>query len=208
MTYDELASALEDAWMVVGLHEHVVDEQISAERYERSYRAELFTPHDEPLPQPAPAWVEVSFRWGPTNYLRSNGHKDVVAPLELQWVYHVELNAAQARNDLELVRAFQGAVRAALRRVDPTEPPQNDYLDIEVRRAFAAQGDSLELESVEIIGSGVADLGDIVAASHPEALQDVVLEELTTAAAILHALQDVFSPVRRGPSGYRAVDTA
>lgn len=209
MTYDELADALEDAWLAAGLHEHVIEEQTSSDRHERSFRAELFADHDEPLPDPPPPWVDVAFRWGAAHFLRGEGNETVRAPLELAWTYHVELSNDQSRSDVELARAFHSAVRAAFRRVDPDEPPPTDYVDIEVRRAYTPQGDGLVASWVEIVGLGTSDLTDLWDDEDPNALPDTVNAECLLVAIVLHALHDVFGPVRGGTrTGYRTVETA
>jgi hypothetical protein len=208
MTYDELASALEDAWIAAGLHEHLIEEQVTYERNERSYRAELFPDHDEPLPEPAPPSVEVTFRWGPQHQLRSEGYEGIRAPVELSWTYHVELGAYHPGSDQELARAFFGAVRAGFRRIDPEEPPPHDYLEVELRRSYQAHGDGIAGSWVEMVGTALTDLTDLWAEPDPQVLGDVLRDELRLVAAVLHALSDVFVPGRGGRAGYRSVETA
>ena len=60
ITYDELAAGLEDAWIMAGLHEHALYENIHPETLDRSYRVELFPEHPEPLNENnSPPWVEM-----------------------------------------------------------------------------------------------------------------------------------------------------
>lgn len=207
MTYDELASALEDAWLAAGLHEHTIDEQTLVERHERSYRAELFADHDEPLPDPPPPWVEVTFRWGPHQYLRGEGLELSRPPIDLTWTYHVELGSGRVRSDMELARGFYGAVRAAFRRVDPNEPPPNDYVDIEVRRTYQPEAEGLAESWVEVVGVGTTDLSDLWTENDPRILHEVLRDELQLVAMVLHALHDVFVP-SGGRGSYRTVETA
>jgi hypothetical protein len=208
MTYDELASALEDAWLAAGLHEHVIEEQVIIERNERSYRAELFADHEEPLPDPAPPWVDVTFRWGPQHQLRGEGHEGLRAPIELTWTYHVELGPYHPRSDQELARAFFGAVRAGFRRLDPNEPPPHDYIEVEVRRSFQAHGDGPLGTWIELVGNGLTDLTDLWSEHDPRVLGDVIRDELQLVAAVLLSLAEVFVPTRGGRGSYRSVETA
>ncbi|HEX9441873.1 MAG TPA: hypothetical protein VF909_19455, partial [Roseiflexaceae bacterium] len=107
ITYDELAAGLEDAWMLAGLHDHLLAESVQADTLERSYRVELFPEHPEPLTEGvSPPWVELSFIWTPAHQLHSEGREISPGLLELAWTYTVDVRSQADRNDVDLTRAF------------------------------------------------------------------------------------------------------
>jgi len=106
--YDDIANHLEEIWSSRGLHDHGIYELINPTTLERTYKAELFPEHGEPLTEHnMPPWVEVSFVWGPVH--QQAEHTSVPIPLELTWNYTVTISRADKRSDLELVRDFYHA---------------------------------------------------------------------------------------------------
>ncbi len=207
ITYDDLAAALEDAWLVAGLHDHDVVESVNPEALERTYRAELFPEHPEPMPEHAmPPWVEVALTWTAAHQLRSEGHSIAPGVLELQWTYSVDVRSEIERTDYELLRAFQGAVRVALRRVAPETVPPAEYVAIEVRRGYRHSNDRMVPAYVQLIGANRTDLSDLWDVRSNDAVRDALREELLVVAALVHTLGEAFAPASLG--NYRAVDTA
>jgi hypothetical protein len=207
ITYDELAAGLEDAWLMAGLHEHALYESVHPETLDRAYRVELFPEHPEPLDEGnSPPWVEMSYSWTPAHQLHAEGRDISPGVLELAWTYTVDVRGASDRSDLDLVRAFNGAVRAALRRVAPDMPSPAEYIAVEVRRGYRSSGDKPALAYTQIVGTNVTDLSDLWSARSSEALREALRDELLIVAALLHALAETFAP--GGIGGYRSVDTA
>jgi hypothetical protein len=208
ITYDELASGLEDAWLMAGLHEHAIVESVNPETLERTYRVEIFPEHPEPMTEASsPPWVELTFMWTPAHQLFSEGRAEISpGVLELAWTYTVDIRETYDRPDFDLVRSFTNAVRAALRRAAPdvTMPP--DYIAVEVRRGYRMLGDRPAPAYVQMIGTNVTDLSDLWENRNAETLREVLREELFVVAALLHALGETFAP--SGLGGYRSVDTA
>jgi hypothetical protein len=207
ITYDELAAGLEDAWLLAGLHDHLLAESVLPDTLERIYRVELFPEHPEPLTEGiSPPWVELSFTWAPAHQLHSEGREISPGILELAWTYTVDVRGHGDRNDLDLTRAFNGAVRAALRRAAPDMPTPAEYIAVEVRRGYRSNGDKPNLAYVQLVGTNVTDLGDLWSDRSPEALREALRDELIIVAALLHSLGETFAP--SGLGGYRSVDTA
>ena len=207
ITYDELAAGLEDAWLLAGLHDHLLAESVLPDTLERVYRVELFPEHPEPLIDGiSPPWVELSFTWTPAQQLHSEGREISPGILELAWTYTVDVRGQGDRNDLELTRAFNSAVRAALRRAAPDMPTPAEYIAVEVRRGYRSSGDKPVLAYIQLVGTNVTDLGDLWSDRTPEALREALRDELIIVAALLHSLGESFAPA--GLGGYRPVDTA
>lgn len=207
ITYDEVAAGLEEAWLMAGLHEHLVVESIVPESLERVYRAELFPEHDEPVSAGnMPPWVEVTLTWTAAQQLFAEGREISPGVLELGWTYTVDVRAQAERSDLELTRAFHAAVRVALRRVSPDLPTSGEYVAVEVRRGYRSNGDRPMLAYTQLVGTNVTDLGDMWSDRRPNALREALRDELLLVAALLHALGETFAP--GGLGGYRQVDTA
>ncbi|HMO59642.1 MAG TPA: hypothetical protein PKA05_02095 [Roseiflexaceae bacterium] len=207
ITYDELAAGLEDAWLMAGLHDHAIIENIAPETLDRSYRAELFPEHPEPIDETSPPpWVELNFAWTPAHQLRAEGRDIPPGPLELAWTYTIDLRSGPERTDAELLRAFHGAVRAALRRITPDAPQPAEYIAVEIRRGYRPVGDRMAVSYIQLVGTNVTDLEDLWSARAPDFLREALREELRVVAALLHALGETFAP--GGLGGYRSVDTA
>jgi hypothetical protein len=207
ITYDELAAGLEDAWILAGLHDHLLVENVQPDTLERTYRVELFPEHPEPLTEgTSPPWVELSFTWTPAQQLHSEGREISPGVLELAWTFTVDVRDQGDRTDADLTRAFTAAVRSALRRAAPDMPAPNEYIAIEVRRGYRTSGEKPTLAYIQIVGTNVTDLGDLWADRSPDALREALRDELIIVAALLHALGETFSP--SGLGGYRSVDTA
>jgi hypothetical protein len=207
ITYDELAAGLEDAWIAAGLHEHAVVESVNPETLERTYRCEIFPEHPEPLSESiSPPWVELSFTWTPAHQLYSEGREISPGVLELAWTYTVDVRNHTDRTDIELVRAFNTAVRAALQHEAPDIPMPSDYIAIETRRGYRTNGERPTAAYIQLIGTNVTDLTDMWDNRVDEALREVLREELQIVSALLRALGETFAP--NGLGGYRSVDTA
>jgi hypothetical protein len=207
ITYDELAAGLEDAWILAGLHDHLLIESMQPDTLERIYRVELFPEHPEPLTEgTSPPWVELSFTWTPAQQLHSEGREISPGVLELAWTFTVDVRDQSDRSDGDLTRAFNAAVRSALRRAAPDMPAPNEYIAIEVRRGYRTSGEKPTLAYIQMVGTNVTDLGDLWADRTPDTLREALRDELIIVAALLHALGETFSP--SGLGGYRSVDTA
>jgi hypothetical protein len=207
ITYEDLAAGLEDAWLMAGLHEHTVLESVLPESLERIFRAEVFPEHPEPLNESnAPPWVELSFTWTPAHQLHASGRELPPGALELAWTYTVDVRSGADRLDSELIRAFQSAVRGALRRILSDINLPSEYIAVEVRRGYRSAGDRYILSYTQLVGTNVTDLSDVWENRNPDVLREVLREELMIVAALLHALAETFAP--GGLGGYRSVETA
>jgi hypothetical protein len=207
ITYDELAAGLEDAWVLAGLHDHLLVESVQPDTLERMYRVELFPEHPEPLTEgTSPPWVELSYTWSAAHQLHSEGREISPGVLELAWTYTVDVRGQFDRSDSDLVRAFNAAVRAALRRAAPDMPTPVEYIAVEVRRGYRSGGEKPAPAYVQIVGTNVTDLGDLWADRTPESLREALREELIIVSSLLHSLGEAFAP--SGLGGYRPVDTA
>lgn len=207
ITYDELATGLEDAWILAGLHDHLLIESVQPDSLERLYRVELFPEHPEPLTEgTSPPWVELSFTWTAAHQLHAEGREISPGVLELAWTYTADVRGQTDRSDVDLVRAFNAAVRAGLRRAAPDMPAPAEYTAVEVRRGYRSGGEKPVQAYVQLVGTNVTDLGDLWDERSPEALREALREELTLVSSLLHSLGETFMP--QGLGGYRPVDTA
>ncbi|GAB4202074.1 MAG: hypothetical protein OHK0022_24840 [Roseiflexaceae bacterium] len=205
ISYEELVAGLEDAWVIAGLHDHNLVESFAPGTMERIYRAELFPEHPEPMTS-IPPWVEVSFNWCPTHQLLADGQPLPPIMVELSWTYTVEIPNPLERTDLELARAFQSSVRAALRRLVPDITTPADYVLVEVRRGYHSVGDRPAPTYVQLVGTSSTDLTDMWSDRTPDGLRNALRDELQIVAALLRALGETFAP--GGMGNYRSVDTA
>src|SRR5689334_24577442 len=147
---------------MAGLHEHLLIESLIPDTLERTYRVELFPEHPEPLTESvSPPWVEMTYTWTAAHQLHSEGHEVSPGPLELSWTYTVDIYDKSDRNDMELTRAFNAAVRTALRRAAPDMSSPAEYVAIEVRRGYRSSGDKPAPAYVQLVGTNVTDLGDL-----------------------------------------------
>ncbi len=210
LTYDDLVNALEDAWVAIGLHEHALSESIQPETLERTYRAELFPDHPEPLTEETmPPWVEVTFSWLAAHQLRSEGQHVSTESLSLIWNYMVLVRSAMhERRDQELVLLFQKAVRAALRRFYPGDADEMGYVAVEVRRIYQSDGQLAKLAYLQLMSTNVTDLSDQWDEHDPMALRRMVRSEVQLASAVLQSLAQAFTPTGNGNGNYRTVDAA
>jgi len=207
ISYDELAAGLEDAWVLAGLHDHSVNETINPELLERTYKAELFPEHPEPLGESAAIpWVEVSFTWSPAQQLHSEGVSISPGVTDMTWTYTIDVRQQGERPDTELARAFHSAVRSAIRRVAPEMVTAAEYIAVEVRRGYRLSSERPSQAYCQLVGTNVTDLSDLWTDRQPEALREALRDELTIVAGLLHALGETFAPA--GIAGYRSVDTA
>ena len=207
ITYEELAAGLEDAWVLVGLHDHAINETINPEALERTYRAELFPEHPEPLTDStAVPWVEASFTWNPAQQLHAEGTQVSPGVTDLTWTYTIDVRQQTDRTDLELTRGFHAAVRSAIRRIAPEMATAAEYIAVEVRRGYRLSNERPVQAYVQMVGTNVTDLSDLWSNRQPEALREALRDELVIVAALLHALGESFAPTSIG--GYRSVDSA
>lgn len=203
LSYEELANTIEEAWEQVGLHEHGVNETINPATLERTFRAEIFPEHGEPLTeQNLPPWVEMSFIWGPEHQRASEG--TTPAPLELLWNYTITLAAHDKRSDSELLKSFMTVVNQTIRKLFQ-QTPDHDMLAIEIRRGYRS-AESRELQHMVIYASGGSDIGDAFAATTPDMIRSILQEEMLVVSSLLRAFAETFSPGSVG--GYRSVDSA
>ena len=205
ITYDELADAIEHAWLSAGLHDHLVAESVTPEDLERTYKAELFPEHgDHQADAPQPPWVDLSYTWTAAHQLLSEGRELTPGPLEIGWTYTVDVRNAGDRADADLVRGFNAAVRAALRRIAPEATTPAEYIAVEVRRGYRMNGDRPALSYTQLVGTNVTDLSDLWEATEPDALREALRDELLVVSTLLHTLAESFTP--GGAAGYRSVD--
>lgn len=203
LSYEELANAIEDAWEQAGLHEHGVNETINPATLERTFRAEIFPDHSEPLTeQNLPPWAELTFVWGPEQQRASDS--STPAPLELLWNYTVTLAVHDKRSDSELLKAFTVVINQTIRKLFQ-QTPDHDMLAIEVRRGYRS-AESRELQHIVIYASGGSDIGEAFTATTPDMMRSILHEELLVVSSLLRALAEAFSPGSVG--GYRSVESA
>jgi hypothetical protein len=203
LSYEELANAIEDAWDEAGLHEHSVTESINPATLERTFRAEIFPDHGEPLTEHnVPPWVELSFVWGPEHQHASTNNTP--SSLELLWSYTITLASHDKRSDSELLKTFMTIVNQTIRKLFQQMPDQ-DMLAIEIRRGYRS-GESRDVQHLVIYASGGSDIGESFVAATPDLIQRIIREEMLVVANLLRALAESFSPGSVG--GYRTVDSA
>jgi hypothetical protein len=207
LSYENLVTELEHAWDAVRLHEHALIESVTPAGHDRSYKAELFPEHPEPLrEEDMPPWVEVAFTWSALHQLRSEGHDVAADPMDITWTYTVNVRGMAERSDTELVRIFQRAVTGVYRRLFPVEAEDMETIPVEVRRYYQGAGRHLDQVYVQLLFVNISDLSDQWEVRDPRALRDILRQELLLARGIIDALADVFAPDGRG--GYRTVDAA
>ena len=84
LTYDDLVTGLEDAWLGVGLHEHSFVESVVPATTDRTLTVELFPEHEEPLTaESMPPWLDLSYTWSAVHQLLSEGRTLLFASLLL-----------------------------------------------------------------------------------------------------------------------------
>jgi hypothetical protein len=208
LTYDDLAGGLEDAWVAAQLHEHSLIEAVVPDIHDRTFRAELFPEHPEPLTDMSmPPWVELAFTWTAAHQLRSEGRTGIGnEPLELTWIYNVPVHGMTDRNDNEFVRMFQRAVQTAYARVVGESGLDMPEVAVEVRRMYLTADRHAIPAFIQLVSSNVTDLSELWQGVDAVALRETLGAEMQFAAAVINALAEVFAPGGRG--GYRSVDTA
>jgi hypothetical protein len=207
LTYDDLVSGLEDAWLAVGLHEHAFIESVIPATHDRTCKVELFPEHEEPLSnENIPPWLEIGFTWSAVHQLISEGREIPTEPLDLTWAYTATLLGSQERNDIELVRMFQRAVQSAFVRYYPAEAAEMEPVAVEVRRIYQSDGQKLQIEYIQLVSTTVSDIFEQWSDRDLSGLRTLLRVELQLAGAIIANLSDVFTP--RGRGGYRTVDAA
>lgn len=207
LTYDDLVTGLEDAWLAVGLHEHAFIESVIPATHDRTCKIELFPEHDEPLTnENMPPYLELNFTWSPVHQLVSEGRELPLDPLDIAWTYTATVVGQQERGDAELVRMFQRAVQSAFQRYYPTEAAEMEPVAVEVRRVYMPGAQRLQLDYIQLVSSTVSDLFEQWPDRDLQGLRGLLRVELQLAGAILANLADAFTPGGRG--GYRTVDAA
>ncbi len=207
LTYDDLVTGLEDAWLAVGFHEHAFVESVIPTTHDRTCKVELFPEHDEPLDnENMPPWLELSFTWSAVHQLISEGRELPVEPLDLSWTYTATAVGQQERSDTELVRMFQRAVQTAFQRYYPAEAAEMEPIAVEVRRVYMSSGQKLQLDYLQLVSSTVSDLFEQWPDHDMPGLRVLLRLEMQLASAIVANLADAFTPKGRG--GYRTVDAA
>lgn len=207
LNYDELVTGLEDAWLMVGLHEHAFVESVIPATHDRTCKIELFPEHDEPLTHDnMPPYLELNFTWSPVHQLLAEGRELPGESLDLTWTYTATVVNQQDRSDIELVRMFQRAVLNAFQRFYPAEAAEMDPVAVEVRRIYQSGGQRLQLDYTQLVSSTVSDLFDLWPDRDLQSLRTLLRLEMQLASAIIANLADSFSP--RGRGGYRTVDAA
>ncbi len=207
LTYDDLVTGLEDAWLAVGLHEHAFVESVIPATHDRTCKIELFPEHDEPLTQAnMPPYLELNFSWTALHQLLAEGRELPPEPLDLTWTYTATVVSQQERSDTELVRMFQRAVLSAFQRFYPAEAAEMEPVAVEVRRVYQSGPQRLQLEYTQLVSSTVSDLFELWPDHDLQSLRSVLRLEMQLAATIIANLSDAFSPHGRG--GYRTVDAA
>jgi hypothetical protein len=210
-SYDDLIASLEDAWLMVGLHEHALIESVVPATQERMSRIELFPEHPEPLTiETMPPWIELNFTWSPAHQLLFEGLLASAEPLELSWTYMATTQSSTERTDLELVRMFQRAVHAAFQLHYPNEAAEMDPVAVEVRRIYQARpsqdGHTLALEAIQLTSTTLVNLLEQWPGIDSQVLQQILQLELQLSRTIINNLAETFNP--RGHSSYRSVDAA
>jgi hypothetical protein len=207
LTYDDLVTGLEDAWLAVGLHEHAFVESVIPATHDRTCKIELFPEHDEPLSsENIPPYLELSFSWSPVHQLVAEGREIPIEPLDLTWTYTATLNGQGERSDVELVRMFQRAVQSAFQRYYPTEAAEMEPVAVEVRRIYQPGGQRLQLDYIQLVSSTISDIFEQWPDRDIQGLRGLLRTELQLASAIINNLADSFTPKGRG--GYKTVDAA
>ncbi|NTW02854.1 MAG: hypothetical protein HGA19_16500 [Oscillochloris sp.] len=207
LTYDDLVSSLEDAWLAVGFHEHAFIESVIPTTHDRTCKVDLFPDHEEPLTNDnIPPWLEIGFTWSAVNQLISEGREIPIEPLDVTWSYTATLMGNQERNDIELVRMFQRAVHNAFVRYYPAEAAEMEPIGVEVRRIYQSDGQKLSVESIQLVSTTVSDIFEQWENRDLAGLRILLRVEMQLASAIIANLSESFSP--RGRGGYRSVDAA
>lgn len=207
LTYDDLVTGLEDAWLAVGFHEHAFIESVIPATHDRTLKVELFPEHDEPLTnENMPPWLDLSCTWSAVHQLVSEGRELPLEPLDLSWTYTATVVGLQERSDSELVRMFQRAVHSAFQRFYPAEAAEMEPIAVEVRRVYQSNGQKLELDYLQLVSSTVSDLFEQWPDRDMQGLRALLRVEMQLASAIIANLADSFTPKGRG--GYKAVDAA
>ncbi len=207
LTYDDLVTGLEDAWLAVGFHEHAFIESVLPATHDRTLKVELFPEHDEPLTnENMPPWLDLSYTWSAVHQLISEGRDLPIEPLDLNWTYTATVVGQQERSDAELVRMFQRAVHSAFQRFSPAEAAEMEPVAVEVRRVYMSSGQKLHLEYVQLVSSTVSDLFEQWPDRDLQGLRALLRIEMQLASTIIANLADAFTPKGRG--GYKTVDAA
>ena len=209
LTYDDLAGGLEDAWIAAGLHEHTLIEAAVPDAHDRTFRAELFPDHPEPLTDATmPPWVEIGFSWTAVHQLRAEGREELGnEPLEMSWAYNVPVHGIQERSDTEFVRQFRRAVQSAYGRLFPDGgPAESTDVAVEVRRTYTGESKRPVVSYVQLVSTNITDLSELWTVADPSTLRNLLVMEVQFAATVIAALAETFTPGGRG--SYRPVDTA
>ena len=208
LTYDDLVTGLEDAWLAVGLHEHAFVESVIPATHDRTCKIELFPEHDEPLTsENMPPYLELSFSWSPAHQLIAEGRELPLEPLDLTWTYTATLTGQGERNDTELVRMFQRAVQSAFQRCYPAEAAEMEPVAVEVRRVYLPGGQRLQLDYIQLVSSTISDIFEQWPDRDLQGLRGILRTELQLASTIINNLAESFT-TPKGRGNYKTVDAA
>ncbi len=208
LNYDDVIAELEDAWITHGLHEHTLTESVVPDSHDRTYRAELFPEHGDPLTEEnMPPWVELNFTWSASHQLRAEGRDIATEPLFLTWTYMVFVRGAlRERSDEELANLFQRALRTALHRLMPDGDGEPLQFAVEIRRIYQSIGAHATLAYMQLVSANITDMTDQWNEGDPATLRHMIHFEVQLVSAVIYALADIFTP---GPPGnYHAARTA
>ena len=211
LNYEDLLAELEASWAAVGLHEHDFVESFLPATHDRMCKVELFPPHDEPMIfENTPPWVELNYTWMASHQLESEGREVVHDPLELNWIYTVNVRGSHDRSDSELVRIVQQAFQRGFQRFYPLEALEMEPVAVDVRRTYQTENGKVRLAYIQLVTSNITDLSTFWAERDPTSLRTFLRIELQLAAAIISLLSDAFlPPSSRGSGGsYKSVDAA
>lgn len=208
LAYDDIVAALEESWVSVALHEHMLMESVSPDKHMRMYRVELFPEHDEPLNfDIMPPWIDLSFHWTAAHQLRSEGCHLETEPIDISWTYMVPVQSVMRhRSDHELVRLFHQALRNALNHLAITDIPEIDEIPVDVRRVYHGDGEQLQVVYMHLVSTKITDLSDQWYSQDTQALSELIYYEMHLASTFVYALADIFTP--GGHGGYLHVDSA
>jgi hypothetical protein len=214
LNYDLLVAVLESTWETVGFHEHELIESIQPDTLDRSYKADLFPEHPQPLDEEVLVpWVEINFAWNTIHELCSLGHTvngKVDEPLGIAWLYNVIVrDNMREYSDQELVRVFHRCVQSALSSfvTDLIETPP---IAVEIRRVYHTREQLPELVYVHLVSPNFTDLTEFWTEHNPQGLHDMLLGEFELAHTVIQSLSETFTPAQaKHPNRpYQPVDTA
>lgn len=208
LNYDDLVNGLEDAWIACGLHEHTLIESILPDSHDRTYRAELFPDHPEPLTEEnTPPWVELNFTWSASHQLRSEGRRIDTEPLYLSWTYTAMVNGAmRERSDQELMHLFQKALKQAIQHLLPEAIHESFQVAVDIRRIYQLEGQTSRLMAMQLVSTNISDFTEHWSQHDSSTLRHMLRLEVQLVSAVVYALAEMFQP--GGHGSYQSAQTA